>query len=112
LLRRNRREKQECPESCGVRGGVRLRADIELRDKVPPTKKLSSESWALLDFDGEVDQAQDPLIRQLQVRSILGAHPASSPIHLVADHQDLLIEAEGRPPFGREKSVLGIFSLW
>jgi hypothetical protein len=88
-------------------GGIGFGADIKLRDQVPPAEELPPQRRAGLNLDREVHQAQDPLVGELSAGPILGTQEPHRPVHLVTDHQDLLVETEDRPPCRRKGGVLG-----
>jgi hypothetical protein len=52
-----------------------------------------------MDLDGEIGKRQNPLVAVSETNRIRGIQQLLCPIHLVADHQDLLVECEFRPPF-------------
>ncbi len=65
LLRRNRRESQERSKSRPMLGWIGLRVDVELSNEIPPAKQLPPEGWPTLNLDGEIDETQDTLVRQV-----------------------------------------------
>ncbi len=90
-----------------MRAGIRLRADVELCDQIAPAQQLAAQGGARLNLDGQVHQAQHAFVGEGKAGAVLRAQEPHRPIHLVADHQDLLVEAEGRPPGRRQRGVLG-----
>src|SRR5262249_28996169 len=86
---------------------IGLRANIERGNQIAPAEQLSPQRATGLDLDREVHKAKDALVAEVQAAPVFRPQEPRGPVHLVADHQDLLVEGEGRPPFRGERSVLG-----
>src|SRR5436309_690265 len=106
LLRRLRRHAEKGAQGRGVGGRIGGSRDVEAGHEVAPAEQLSSERCPIGDLDGEVGKLEDPLVGAPESLPIGGRHQLRCPVHLVGDHQHLLIEREGRPSLGREAGVL------
>ncbi len=85
---------------------ARLGGDVERGDEVSPTEQLATKGAAIVDFDGEIGQTEDALAGEAEARQSALPESALRPIHLIADHQDLLVDRETSPPLRRKGGVL------
>lgn len=99
-------EPEETAERCLMQACVRMGRDVEGGDQVAPPKQLSPERAPCVHRDREVHQVQRPVVAAPQAIEISGSEELRSTVHLIADHQDLLVEREARPTFRGERGVL------
>ena len=79
-----------------------MRSDVELGDEIAPPQELTPQSASASRGNGQVDEAQNALIRPLQRGPVLRGEETRGAVHLVGDHQDLLVEVEAGPALGGE----------
>jgi len=85
------REEQQAVERGSMVGGARLWADVQLRYKIAPAEQFTPKSGATLDFDREINQTQNPLIGAAELKQVLKLQGGFPSIHLIPNHEDLLI---------------------
>jgi len=83
---------------------VGLAREVELCHAVAPPEELAAKREAVGCLSGEVGESQNPFVAALQGLGL--AEPAPS-MHLVGDHQDLLIAVEASPAFETQACMLG-----
>ena len=54
----------------------------------------------------QIQEPQNPFVRPPKRGEIPISQQARRPVHLVGDHEDLLIQGEAGPPLGRQRGVL------
>jgi len=65
------------------------------RLQVAPAQELPQSGWPMLDLHRQVDQGQDALVAGAQALSVGRSQELRGAVHLVPDHQHLLVEREG-----------------
>ena len=107
LLGRDGPQLQECPEGGRVRFRISLVGGVETRGKVSPTQEFPEESGPESTPQGQIRQAKDPLVPSAEAFPVGLTQEPGRTVHLVSDHENLLVEAEARPTVRVEGGVLG-----
>jgi len=107
LLGRDGPQLQECPEGGRVRFRISLVGGVETRGKVSPTQEFPEESGPESTPQGQIRQAKDPLVPSAEAFPVSLTEEPRRTVHLVPNHENLLVEGEARPTVRVEGGVLG-----
>ena len=87
--------------------GVGCVGEVQRCHQVPPPEELSADRRTGSAGDREVGETENPLVSESEGGCLAFRQgEPGGPIHLVPNHQDLLIEVEPGPAIGIKTSVL------